>query len=125
MSHQAGLTGFRSPDSGPDGKTMEHVDIYDHDKACAQLAKQKPFWEPGTKNGYHALTIGWLAGELVRRTTGQSIGNFFRENVAEKLGVDFHIGTPDSEHHRCVPMSPAPVAAAAGGGAGPKDDLTP
>merc|ERR1719487_2982407 len=57
-------------------------------------------------NGYHALSYGWLAGEVVRRVSGQSLGTFFKENVAEKLGVDVHIGLPSSEDHRVMPMQP-------------------
>ena len=58
------------------------------------LARQTPVWEPGSKHGYHALTYGWLVGELVRRITGKTIGTFFKEEVAEPLGLEFWIGLP-------------------------------
>lgn len=58
------------------------------------LAAQRPLWEPGTRHGYHALTYGWLVGEVVRRITGCSVGKFLAEQVAEPLGLDFWIGLP-------------------------------
>jgi CubicO group peptidase (beta-lactamase class C family) len=73
------------------------------------LAAQAPFWEPGTKHGYHAVTYGWLVGEVVRRITGQSIGQFFASEIAAPLGLDFWIGLPESEEHRVAPLRPAPV----------------
>lgn len=113
LSHQAGVNGIRRPDAGPDGAKFLPEDIYNWDKVTAQLAQQKPYWDPGTMNGYHVLTFGFLAGELVRRVTGQGLGQFFRENVAEPLGVDFHIGLPESEDYRVLPIRIAPVAGAA------------
>ncbi|MCZ6462800.1 MAG: serine hydrolase [Proteobacteria bacterium] len=84
MSHSAGLSGFDPP--------IEVETLYDWDRVVTQLASQSPWWEPGTASGYHAMTQGYLQGELVRRVTGRSIGTFFREEVAEPLGADFHIG---------------------------------
>jgi CubicO group peptidase (beta-lactamase class C family) len=68
------------------------------------LAKEEPFWEPGTRNGYHALTIGWLVGELVRRISGKSLGTFFQDEVAKPLGLDFWIGLPEDKEPRVAPM---------------------
>ncbi|HVV36398.1 MAG TPA: serine hydrolase domain-containing protein [Acidimicrobiales bacterium] len=85
LSHTAGLAGFEEP--------MEPDDLYDWEKCCARLAAQTPWWEPGTASGYHAVTQGYLVGEVVRRVTGKSLGTFFREELAEPLGADFHIGT--------------------------------
>jgi CubicO group peptidase (beta-lactamase class C family) len=62
-----------------------------------------PLWEPGTRHGYHALVFGHLIGEIVRRVDGRTIGTFFREEVAEPLGLDFHIGLPESEERRVAP----------------------
>ena len=84
MSHSAGLSGWKEP--------MVKEDLYDWDKVTALLAAQAPFWEPGTAPGYHALTQGYLVGEVVRRITGKSLGTVFREEIAEPLGADFHIG---------------------------------
>ena len=84
LSHQAGLPAVEKP-------LAEGANL-DWDTMCAALAEQPPWWEPGTKHGYHALTYGYLVGELVRRVTGRSLGTYFREEIAEPLGLDFHIG---------------------------------
>ncbi len=98
LSHQAGLCGLREP------ITMEHY--YDHVDIARRLAKMEPWWKPGTANGYHALTHGFLAGELVRRATGRSLGTFFREEIARPLDADFWIGLPESEDGRVAEMLP-------------------
>ena len=84
LSHSAGLPGF-------DEKIPVEA-LYDWDHIINLLAGQKPWWKPGTKIGYHMITFGYLLGELVRRVTGKSLGNFFRENIANPLDIDFHIG---------------------------------
>jgi CubicO group peptidase (beta-lactamase class C family) len=84
LSHQAGLPAIR--------KLLAQDDLYDWNTMTAALAEQEPWWEPGTRHGYHALTFGHLVGEVIRRTSGKSVGTFFRENVAGPLGADFHIG---------------------------------
>jgi CubicO group peptidase (beta-lactamase class C family) len=71
------------------------------------LAAQAPWWEPGTTYGYHALTFGWLVGEVVRRVSGVSLGTYFQQNVAQPLGMDFWIGTPASVHARVAPLRAA------------------
>jgi CubicO group peptidase (beta-lactamase class C family) len=86
MAHSAGLSGWKEP--------ITREDIYDWDKVCALLAAQAPYWEPGTAPGYHALTQGYLVGEVVRRVTGRSLGTVFREEIAGPLGEDFHIPPP-------------------------------
>ncbi len=68
------------------------------------LAAQAPLWEPGTAHGYHALTYGWLVGEIVTRVDGRPIGQFVAEELAEPLGLDLWIGLPDAEHDRVVPL---------------------
>ncbi len=92
MGHTAGLPGF-SPPIAPE-------DLYDQDVCAANLAAQAPWWEPGTASGYHLISQGFLEAEVVRRITGRTIGTFFREEVAEPLGADFHIGLPESEEGR-------------------------
>jgi CubicO group peptidase (beta-lactamase class C family) len=89
LSHSAGLPGFSRP--------FSNEELYDWDFACADLAAQESWWETGTQSGYHAITQGYLIGEVVRRITGKSFGTFFREEVAEKIGADFHIGV-DPKH---------------------------
>jgi CubicO group peptidase (beta-lactamase class C family) len=98
MSHSAGLSGWREP--------LRPEDLYDWEKATASLAAQEPFWKPGTASGYHAVTQGFLIGEVVRRITGRSLGTVFREEIAEPLGADFHIGLPESEEPRVAELVP-------------------
>ncbi len=99
LAHQAGLAAVRTP-LPPSG-------MYDWELMTAVLAAETPFWEPGTRNGYHALTFGYLVGELVRRVSGRSLGTFFKEEVAGPLGIDFWIGLPESEESRVAPVIPA------------------
>jgi CubicO group peptidase (beta-lactamase class C family) len=84
LSHQAGLSGVRTP--------LPKNSLYDWELMCAALAAESPWWTPGDGHGYHAFTYGFLVGELVRRITGESLGIYFRKHVAEPLGADFHIG---------------------------------
>jgi CubicO group peptidase (beta-lactamase class C family) len=92
MGHTAGLWNWEGE--------MEVADLYDWEKATSMLAAQAPAWEPGTESGYHALTQGYLVGEVVRRITGRTLGTFFREELAKPLGADFHIGLPAEHDHR-------------------------
>jgi CubicO group peptidase (beta-lactamase class C family) len=103
MSHAAGLSGWKEP--------ITTADIYDWDKVTGLLAAQAPYWEPGTQSGYHALTQGFLVGEVVRRITGKSLGTVFREEIAEPLGADFHIGLAASEDARVADLVPPPPGA--------------
>ncbi|HEY7938798.1 MAG TPA: serine hydrolase domain-containing protein [Acidimicrobiales bacterium] len=115
MSHSAGLSGFEP--------AITATDLYDWDRVCELLAAQAPWWEPGAKSGYHAITQGYLQGELVRRATGRSVGTFFRDEVAAPLGADFHIGLPASEDHRVADLVPPDLSAALGTGAIQPDTL--
>ena len=92
MSHQAGLPAIRRP--LPDGAALEWQVM------TSALAEQAPWWTPGTAHGYHVNTFGFLAGELVRRISGRTIGTLLREDVASPLDADVHIGLPASEHDR-------------------------
>jgi CubicO group peptidase (beta-lactamase class C family) len=76
----------------------------DWDYMVERLAAEEAFWSPGTRQGYHGLTYAWTVGNMVRLAAGEPLGVFFRKNVAEKLGLDFHIGLPESEEHRVAPM---------------------
>ena len=73
------------------------------------LAAQKPYWEPGTAHGYHALTYGWLVGEVIRRVSGRTIGRFFADEVAAPLDLDFFIGVPEAEEHRVSRLETATI----------------
>lgn len=98
MSHSAGLSGMDEPFSG--------AALYDWDAVVEALARQAPWWEPGTQSGYHAFTQGHLIGEVVRRVSGRSIGTFFREEFAEPLSADFHIGVDEAHFPRIADMIP-------------------
>jgi CubicO group peptidase (beta-lactamase class C family) len=100
LSHTSGVSGWDQP------ITLE--DLYDWDKSTALLAAQAPWWEPGTASGYHALNYGHLIGEVIRRITGQRLGEFFAAHIAGPLGADFHIGLPPSEFHRVANVVPPP-----------------
>ncbi|WP_248966124.1 serine hydrolase domain-containing protein [Sphaerisporangium perillae] len=102
LSHTAGLPAWDEP--------MTVEDLYDWGTATARLAAQVPRWEPGTEAGYHAVTQGFLVGEVVRRVTGRSLGAFFAEEVAGPLAADFHIGLPAEHDHRVAPIIPPPPA---------------
>jgi CubicO group peptidase (beta-lactamase class C family) len=111
MSHSAGVSGWELPASGEM--------LYDWEKATSLLAAQAPFWEPGSAPGYHAMSQGFLVGEVIRRITGKSLGTVFREEIAEPLSADFHIGLPASEDHRVAELIPPPPAdASIGEGSG-------
>jgi len=102
LSHTAGIPGF--------DKRIQPETLYDWDAIVNILAAQKSWWKPGTKSGYHSITFGYLLGELVRRITGKTLGIFFKEEVAEPLKADFHIGLSaehDSRVGELIPPSPA------------------
>jgi len=106
LSHSAGLSGM--------DEQVSVEDLYDWQKITELLAAQAPWWEPGTQSGYHAITQGYLIGEIVRRVTGATLGTFFREEIARPLGADFHIGLADSEFDRVADLVPPPPGALAG-----------
>jgi CubicO group peptidase (beta-lactamase class C family) len=101
MSHTAGLPGWTEP--------MVPEDLADWERCTSRLAAQEPWWEPGTSSGYHAVTQGYLVGEVVRRITGTSIGTWFAKEVAAPLGADFFIGLPESEDDRVSLVIPPPA----------------
>lgn len=101
MSHQAGLPGFVEP--------TPLNEFYDWEIVTDRLARQAPMWEPGTRNSYHAMTYGFLAGELVRRASGKRVGRFLAEDVAGPLGADVFIGLPEREEGRVAPLIPSPI----------------
>lgn len=84
--------------------------LADWDYMTARVAAEAAHWEPGTRQGYHGLTYAWTVGQLVRLVAGVPMGQYFRENVAGPLGLDFHIGLPESEEARVAPMIAADPA---------------
>ncbi|WP_333737885.1 serine hydrolase domain-containing protein [Streptomyces sp. IBSBF 2806] len=104
LSHRAGLAGLREPHS------LEQ--LYDWELTTARLAATEPWWEPGTRSGYHALTFGFLVGEVVRRVSGLRPGAFLEREVTGPLGVDFTIGLAEKEAHRAAELVHPPAASA-------------
>jgi CubicO group peptidase (beta-lactamase class C family) len=100
LSHTSGLPGFSKP--------VSTKDLYSWDYIVSLLAAQEPWWEPGTRSGYHAITFGFLLGEVIRRITGKTPGTFFRDEVAEPLQADFHIGLPEEHEPRVGELIPPP-----------------
>ncbi|OQR62110.1 EstA family serine hydrolase [Streptomyces maremycinicus] len=104
LSHRAGLAGLREPHS--------LGQLYDWEFTTARLAATEPWWEPGTRSGYHAFTYGFLVGEVVRRVSGLLPGAFLEREVTGPLGVDFTIGLPEKEAGRAAVLVRPPVAPA-------------
>jgi len=100
MSHQAGLI-YADPPL-PLDEILQVIPVVEN------LAAMTPIWDPGSKHGYHALTYGWLAGELVRRVDGRSVGTFFAEEVAGPLDLNFWIGLPEDQEWRVARLRGAP-----------------
>ncbi|MBM3650438.1 MAG: beta-lactamase family protein [Alphaproteobacteria bacterium] len=98
LDHSAGVPALRAKvkESGP----------YEWDYMTGLLAEEAPFWEPGTRNGYHGFTFGWTVGEMVRRAAGVSLGTFFQNEIARPLGLDFWIGLPEAIEPRVAPVVP-------------------
>lgn len=90
LAHQAGLVAINQ-------KLNPRI-LADHDAMATITANQKPLWQPGTKHGYHTLTLGWYQNELIRRVdpAGRTLGEFFRDEIASPLGIEFYIGLPES-----------------------------
>jgi CubicO group peptidase (beta-lactamase class C family) len=94
LAHQAGVPGFLQPID---------PDLWLDPPACAAaIATLEPLWPPGSASGYHPMTWGYIAGELALRAGGRSLGTVLRQEICEPLGLDFRIGTPESEHARCA-----------------------
>lgn len=96
LAHQAGVPGFIDPID---------PDLWLDPPACASaIAALPPMWPPGSASGYHPLTWGYIAGELVQRAAGRSLGTILREDICTPLGLDFQIGTPERDHARASEM---------------------
>lgn len=94
LTHQAGLTTVDGP--LPDGAAL------DWEFMTSALARQRPYWEPGTSCGYHGVTFGWLLGEILRRTAGRTLKDWVRDEIALPLGADFSIGCTTADDARCA-----------------------
>ncbi len=100
LNHQAGVPHIR--------KELKEGAFYDWEYMVKALEEEEPFWKPGTRNGYHPLSFGWLVGEIIRRVTGQSVGTFFHKEVAKPLGLEFWIGLPEEMEPHVAPMIAPP-----------------
>lgn len=96
LDHTVGLPVLRDP--------VPQKGWADWSYMAGRLAAETPWWEPGSDQGYHAVTYGWLVGEVVRRVSGVSLGTYFRQQIAQPLGLDFHIGAPASVNARVSPL---------------------
>lgn len=99
LDHRAGLPVLRP--------SLDRGDIYDWEKVTSALAGMVPLWEPGTQAGYHILTMGFLAGEIIRRVTGKMPGAFIADEIALPLGLDYAIGLSESDFARVAEFIPA------------------
>lgn len=100
LDHSAGVPALRAP--------LPDKAVCNWDLMCERLAAEAPFWQPGLRQGYHAMTMSWTVGEVVRRVAGKSLGTFFQDEVAKPLELDFWIGTPESVESRISPISQLP-----------------
>jgi CubicO group peptidase (beta-lactamase class C family) len=100
VSHTAGLPGLRPPPT--------HDDLLDGTRMAERLAAEPPIWPPGERLAYHALTYGWLCGELVRRIDGRTVGTFFADEVARPLELELWLGLPPALEARVAELVPAP-----------------
>lgn len=100
LSHSSGVSGWEKPVTGEE--------ICDVKTSTEKLATQAPWWEPGTASGYHALNMGHLLGELVRRVTGKSLTEFVADEIAGPLHADFQIGAKEEDWGRVTNVIPPP-----------------
>lgn len=101
LNHKAGLAAIRTP--------LKHDELFSWEKVTTELARQEPWWTPGARHGYHAITFGWLVGEVVRRVSGKSLGAYFRDEIAKPLGADAHIGIGPEFDSRVAEIIYAPA----------------
>ncbi|MBS1696002.1 MAG: beta-lactamase family protein [Actinobacteria bacterium] len=100
LGHRSGVIGPRHP--------MSAEETLDWFAVCGAIAAAEPWWRPGSAQGYHMVTFGFILGEVIRRVTGRTPGHFLRTEIAEPLGIDVHVGLPTAEHHRCAEMIDKP-----------------
>jgi CubicO group peptidase (beta-lactamase class C family) len=100
LSHRAGLPAVR--------KVLDGDALFNWKTMTEALAEQEPWWTPGTNHGYHAVTFGYLVGEVIRRISGKTPGAYLRDELAGPLGLDFHIGLDAKHDSRTADMIPSP-----------------
>lgn len=97
LCHKAGLPSIEAP--------LSLDQLLAWDPAVEALAAQEPVWPPGTEHGYHALTFGWLVGEVLRRATGRTVGELVRTELSEPLGLELWVGLPEDQVARVAPLT--------------------
>ena len=103
LNHSAGLPALKTE--------VKKGGFLDWDYMVKLIENEKPFWEPGRETGYHMMTTGWLLGEIIRRVTGKSLGEFFDNELRERYELNYWIGLPESEDERVaeiIPFVPSP-----------------
>ena len=98
LNHSAGLPALRTQ--------VKEGGFFDWEYMVELLENEEPFWIPGEETGYHMITTGWLIGELVRKVSGKSLGQFFNDEVSEPYNLDYWIGLPESEDKRVAKVTP-------------------
>jgi len=96
LSHRSGVAALDA--------SVSNDQAADLDPVLRQIEQQQPWWRPGAKHGYHAVTFGFIVSGLVRAVTGRTVGQFFAEEIAPLLDLDLHIGLPVAQHDRVAPM---------------------
>ncbi len=96
LNHTAGMVGIKS--------RLPMSALYDWNMMTTALAKHSPWWRPGEKHGYHALTYGWLVGQVIRNITGLTVGQYLKQEITGPLGLDLHIGLAQADHDRSATM---------------------
>lgn len=98
LSHQSGLNAFEEP--------IAMEGLLDWDDCCQKLAAQAPFFPPGSRTCYQAVTFGFLVGEIVRRAAGVTLGEYLNTEICQPRNIDFHIGLPENQHERAADLLP-------------------
>ena len=98
LNHSAGLPAFKTQ--------VKEGGFFDWEYMVGLLENEEPFWVPGEETGYHMMTTGWLIGELIRRVSGKSLGEFFNDEISKPYNLDYWIGLPQSEDERVAKVTP-------------------
>jgi CubicO group peptidase (beta-lactamase class C family) len=106
FNHRAGVPAVR--------EDLPPAALFDHEAMADAFGAEKPWWTPGAAHGYHALSIGWLLGRLIRRIRGKSLRDFLRDEITGPLGLDLHVGLAEADHARAADLTPIPPEPAPG-----------
>lgn len=97
LNHRAGQPAIRTP--------LPEEALFDWERITTTLAREQPWWEPGRRHGYHMITYGWLLGEVFRRATGITLGQYLKDEIAGPLGLDLHLGVDAGDMARLADLS--------------------